>query len=82
MAETALYAPVKAYLEAQGYTVKGEVASCDVVACRGAEPPVIVELKTALSLKLLMQGVDRQAITDAVYLAVPDSAGRRGQIRT
>lgn len=71
MRETDLYAPVKAYLEGQGYTVKAEITDCDVVACRGDEPPVIVELKLSLSLALLMQGVDRQAITDAVYVAVP-----------
>ena len=43
--ESDLYAPVKALLEGQGYVVKGEVRGCDVVAVRGREPPVIVELK-------------------------------------
>lgn len=70
MRETDLYAPVKTFLEAQGYEVKAEIEGCDVVAVRGDEPPVVVELKRALSLKLLLQGVDRQAITDAVYLAL------------
>ncbi len=69
--ETSLYAPVKAFLEGQGYTVKGEVRSCDVVARRGDEPPVIVELKTTLNLELLMQGVERLALTEAVYIAIP-----------
>ena len=68
--ETDLYAPVKAFLEGQGYAVKAEIEGCDVVALRGDEAPVIVELKRALSLKLLLQGVDRQAMTDAVYLAI------------
>jgi hypothetical protein len=71
MAETDLYPPIKRYLEAQGYEVKGEIGRCDVVAVRGDEPPVIVELKTAFNLKLLLQGMDRQAMTDAVYLAIP-----------
>ena len=31
----------RAFLEAQGYRVKGEVANCDVVAVRGDEAPVI-----------------------------------------
>ena len=44
MREDALYPPVKAFLEAQGYAVKGEVNGCDVVAIRDREPPVIVEL--------------------------------------
>ncbi|MBN2629137.1 MAG: DUF2161 domain-containing phosphodiesterase [Rhodobacteraceae bacterium] len=41
------------------------------MACRGDEPPVIVELKTALSLTLILQGVARQGLFDHVYLAVP-----------
>lgn len=69
MAETDLYPPVKRFLEAQGYGVKGEVRECDVVAVRGDEAPVIVEMKTGFSLQLLLQGVDRQAMSDAVYLA-------------
>ena len=68
MAETDLYLPIKGFLEAQGYVVKGEVRDCDVVALRGDDPPVIVELKTTFSLQLVLQGIDRQAITDAVYL--------------
>ena len=72
--EIELYEPVKAFLEGQGYVVKGEVNGCDVVAVRGAEPPVIVELKLRFNLQLLLQGVDRLAVTDAVYLAVPASA--------
>ena len=70
MAETDLYLPVKKFLEAQGYAVKGEVRECDIVAVRGDEPPVIVELKLAFCLQLVLQGIDRQAVTDAVYLAV------------
>lgn len=70
MRETDLYLPVKRFLEAQGYEVKAEIGACDVVARRGDEAPVIVELKRAVSLKLLLQGVDRQSVTDAVYLAV------------
>ena len=69
--ELELYAPVKTFLEGQGYTVKGEVRGCDLVATRGAEPPVIVELKLRFSLGLVLQGIDRLGVTDAVYLAVP-----------
>ena len=32
--ETSLYGPVKRYLETLGYTVKGEVCGCDLVALR------------------------------------------------
>jgi len=68
--ECDLYEPVKAFLQAQGYEVKAEVAGCDVVGTRGADPPVIVELKLTFNLALVLQGVDRLALTDHVYLAV------------
>ncbi len=71
MLETELYLPVKRFLEAQGYAVKAEIRECDVLAVREDEPPVIVELKTAFNLQLLLQGIDRQAVTDTVYLAIP-----------
>lgn len=77
MRETELYAPVKAFLEAQGYEVKAEVKDCDVVAVRDDAEPVIVELKLQLSLTLLLQGVDRQAISDHVYVCVPSGKGAR-----
>ncbi|WP_428543534.1 DUF2161 domain-containing phosphodiesterase [Profundibacter sp.] len=69
--ETDLYPPVKAYLQGQGYEVKGEVGAVDVMAVRGDEEPVLVELKLGFSLALLHQGIARQAVSDAVYLAVP-----------
>src|SRR5215831_12112373 len=69
-AESDLYAPVKAFLAAQGYVVKGEVKGCDVVGVRGREPPVVVELKRSFGLALVLQGIDRLALTDQVYLAV------------
>jgi hypothetical protein len=70
--ETDLYLPVKRFLEAQGYDVKAEIGDCDVMAVRGGEPPVIVELKTGFTLQLLLQGINRQAVTDTVYLAIPE----------
>lgn len=68
--ESDLYAPVKALLEGQGYNVKGEIHGCDVVAVRGSDPPVIVELKRAFGLGLVLQGIDRLAVSDTIYLAV------------
>jgi hypothetical protein len=68
--ESDLYAPVKALLEGQGYVVKGEVRGCDVVGVRGDEPPVIVELKRSFGLSLVLQGVERLAVSERVYLAV------------
>lgn len=77
--ETDLYPPVKQLLEAQGYEVKAEIGGADVMAVRGSEPPVIVELKTAFSLALFHQALERKAITDSVYIAVPRTAGRKFQ---
>jgi hypothetical protein len=68
--EADLYPPIKAHLQRQGYDVKGEVGAADVVGRRGEEV-VVVELKRSFSLALFHQGVDRLAVTDAVYLAVP-----------
>lgn len=81
MRETDLYQPVKAYLEAQGYEVKGEIGACDLMARRGDEPPVVVELKLSFSLTLVMQGVARQTLVDHVYLAVPASGERGWRLR-
>ena len=81
MREADLYAPVKAYLEAQGYEVKAEIGDCDVLARRGEEPPVVVELKLSFSLALVMQGVARQTMFDHVYLAVPVSSERGWKLR-
>lgn len=74
--ETDLYAPVKKLLEDQGYEVKSEIGAADVVAVRGDEPPVIVELKTGFSLSLFHQAIDRLALADTVYIAVPRGKGR------
>ncbi|HEX3862281.1 MAG TPA: DUF2161 family putative PD-(D/E)XK-type phosphodiesterase [Stellaceae bacterium] len=69
--ETSLYGPVKHFLEGLGYAVKGEVRGCDLVGRRGDEPPLIVELKLRFSLTLVLQGIDRLALSERVYLAVP-----------
>ena len=79
--EADLYPPLKAYLEAQGYEVKAEIGDCDLMARRGDEPPVIVEMKLTFSLALVMQGVARQALFDHVYLAVPVSGARGWALR-
>jgi hypothetical protein len=81
MRESDLYAPVKAFLERQGYTVKAEIGDCDLLARRGDDPPVVVELKLNFSLVLVMQGVARQAMFDHVYLAVPVSTDRGWVLR-
>ncbi len=83
MQETDLYPPVKAHLEAQGYEVKAEINGCDVVARRGSEPPLVIELKLGFTLSLIYQAIARQSVTDDVYVAVPPFSGRgvRGRRR-
>lgn len=74
--ETDLYDPVKRFLQGQGYDVKGEVGAVDVVACRGDESPILVELKTAFSLSLFHQAIERLAVSELVYIAVPKGQGK------
>jgi hypothetical protein len=109
--ETALYLPVKRFLEARGFQVKGEICGCDLVAlpvapetpaanelaeaqpiaplplkqgarrkkkpnaangADGESAPLVVigELKQTFTLELLLQGVDRMAVGDEIWLAV------------
>src|ERR1700686_664100 len=79
--ETALYLPVKRFLENLGFTVKGEVGGCDLVALSGADPPVVVigELKLAFNLELVLQAVDRAGACDEVWLAAKMSVRGKGR---
>jgi len=75
--ETELYAPVKRWLEAQGYVVKGEVRGCDIAAVRdGEEWPVVVELKKRFNLSLFLQAVERFSVSPYVYVAAERVSGR------
>ncbi len=78
MRETDLYPAIKAFLEAQGFEVKSEICSCDVVGVRENEEPVIIELKTGFTLPLVLQGVDRLGVSDKVYLAFGIDARKSG----
>lgn len=84
MKESNLYLPLKQFLEAQGYEVKGEVQNCDVVAVRGDESPVVVELKLSLNLEVVLQAVERLSLSPTVYVGVPQGCGalkrRRRQV--
>lgn len=79
--ETALYLPVKGFLEAAGYTVKGEVGGCDLVGVIEGDNPVVVvcELKLSFNLDLILQAVDRASISDEVWIAARVSAKGRGR---
>jgi hypothetical protein len=79
--ETALYLPVKRFLENLGFTVKGEVGGCDLVALSGGDPPIVVigELKLTFNLELVLQAVDRAGACDEVWLAARFSARGKGR---
>ncbi|MCB4771491.1 DUF2161 family putative PD-(D/E)XK-type phosphodiesterase [Ancylobacter sp. Lp-2] len=79
--ETSLYEPVKRFLEALGYRVKGEIGSCDLVGLRDDDPTVVVigELKLTFNLELLLQGVDRMNVGDEIWLAAKLSARGKGR---
>lgn len=82
MAESDLYGPIKRFLEAQGYDVKGEIGPCDVVAVRGQDEPVVIELKERLTLALVLQAIDRLAISSTVYVAFQIGRSQTASWRT
>lgn len=79
--ETTLYLPIKRFLEAAGYSVKGEIAGCDIVGLSPGEPPVVVicELKLSFNLELILQAVDRASASDEVWIAARVSAKGKGR---
>jgi hypothetical protein len=79
--ETALYLPVKRFLEKLGFMVKGEIGGCDLVALSADDPPIVVigELKLSFNLELILQAVDRAGACDEVWLAAKLSARGRGR---
>ncbi|HEO71209.1 MAG TPA: hypothetical protein ENN80_08090, partial [Candidatus Hydrogenedentes bacterium] len=75
--ETDLYPPVRDFLVANGYTVRGEVNDCDVTASKG-DDLIVIELKRRFGVELLYQATERQRVSDSVYVALPapDDMGR------
>lgn len=70
LAEADLYEPIRDYLVAQGYTVRGEVRDCDITATKDDEL-IVIELKLRFSLELLYQATRRQKLSESVYVAFP-----------
>ena len=68
--ETDLYEPIRVFLEEEGYQVQAEVKGCDIAAVKDGQL-VIVELKKSFSLKLVYQGLERQSLTEQVFVAIP-----------
>jgi hypothetical protein len=61
--------------------VKGEIGGCDLVALGPDGSPLVVigELKLSFNLELVLQGVDRAAACDEVWLAARLSARGKGR---
>ncbi|WP_341347006.1 DUF2161 family putative PD-(D/E)XK-type phosphodiesterase [Paenibacillus sp. FSL H3-0469] len=79
--ETELYAPLKIFFERQGYDIKGEVRTCDLVGIREDEAqPLIVEMKKSFNLALLLQGIERLRLSPNVYLAVERVREKKGAV--
>lgn len=72
--ERDMYAPVKAYLGAQGWDVKAEVEGCDAAGLKDGKL-LMAEMKLTLNLDVILQGIERQRMADVVYLAVPRKNG-------
>lgn len=68
--ETDMYQPVKELLITLGYHVGGEVMGCDIAAVKDDEL-LIVEMKLSFNMTLIFQALDRQKITEQVYVAIP-----------
>jgi len=42
--------------------------------------PIIIELKTSFTLSLFHQAINRQSMTDQVYIAVPRKTGKAAMV--
>lgn len=69
MKETELYAPVKELFESLGYEVQSEVQDMDVLATKDHDF-IVIELKKELNLRLIVQGAQRQKLSEIVYVAI------------
>ena len=72
------------YFTALGFEVKGEIGAADMVAvpfgARTNAEPIIIELKTTFSLSLFHQAVQRQSMSDNVYIVAPRKPGKAGMV--
>ncbi len=70
MRESDLYLPIRDWLKGQGYLTKAEVMDVDIMAVKD-DTTLMVELKNTLNLEVILQAVDRQRLSDIVYIGVP-----------
>lgn len=67
--EKDLFAPIKAYFEALGYSGDGEVGDIDLYMEKDGES-LAVELKQTLNFRALQQAALRQKTADTVYIGI------------
>lgn len=77
--EEELYGPIKQFFSNLGYEVKGEVRHCDLVAYSpSTDEMIIVELKKTFNLTVLLQALERQRLSDKVYVAIERNRPKKG----
>ena len=76
--EADMYEPIRQLLNGLGFIVRGEVKNCDIAAIKGEELWV-VEMKLSANLTLLYQAMERKAITDYVFIAIPRPKNSRAK---
>lgn len=74
MKEVEMYAPLKKFLESEGYEVISEVKGIDVMAKKDGIVNLI-EMKTQFNMKLVYQLIERLKISEHVYAYIPIGKG-------
>jgi len=79
--ESDMYEPIRKLLAEQGFTVRGEVKSCDIAAVKD-DILWVVEMKLSANITLIYQALERQAATGWVFVAIPrPKSARDGTFR-
>ena len=81
MEEKDLFPIIEKRLTELGFIVKAEVNHVDVMAIK-EDKTLIIEMKNTLTLSLIYQGIERQKLTDSVYLAVLKPSDKTLKSRT
>ena len=76
--ESNMYEPIRQMLNGLGFIVRGEVKNCDIAAIKEGEIWV-VEMKLSANLTLIYQAMERKAITDYVFIAIPRPKNSRSK---
>ncbi|MCL1843984.1 MAG: DUF2161 family putative PD-(D/E)XK-type phosphodiesterase [Defluviitaleaceae bacterium] len=68
--ESDMYEPIRNLLISQGFIVRGEVKGCDIAAVSG-DTLWVVEMKLSANITLIYQAMERQGLSDSVFVAIP-----------